>query len=584
MSLVAELITELKLKSGEFQKGLAEAAAQASTFSKVTSMAMVGVGAAVGLATASMGILGHAILEQTEKIDQLGKMAKRLGLDFESFQSLSFAAYKADVSIGAVENSLVKLTRSLVDATEEGDRAGVTLRRIGIDAEEFKALNFDQQILKLADAYKRIPEGQAQVQLNNVLFGRSGSAVLSLLQSDIKAAKKEYEEMGVVLSKLDLKNVEALDDAWKNFKTVGAGFMDHLTADLAQPFADLIKGITGGFGDVRSSAASMATGILTYIKFVIQEFNALVNIINNVVSSIERIGSTITTAIKSKLDLLKDQDKSWSETLGLDDVMNRFALVGRAISAGTLEPSVIGTKEEGGGVQGFVDAFKSSIPSLIEGAKTVVNGIIGDVSSPATKAIDGHIAAIQKQQAEIAAGSKKAADGLGGAGDAAQNFGSKLTNTIDAFFKSQGQGGINRILSKGPDGVPLKQAQDNRFDELITRIANQQVKGVDADRALQEARNIAGWYDRNPSSTAVQQGNTITFAKDSTASEMLQVVKDTEKFLQEHKQTFTPSFLLTIEGPTDLFYYKVSENSFTDKKIGNSVQQYFQDAGAAVSA
>lgn len=548
--LVAELVTELTVNAKEFKKGLQEAQHDAQGFSKAAAVGFVAVAAAATATITVFGILGNAILEQTEKIDQMAKAAARLGIGQQAFQQLSFAAMMSDTSITTVQGAMVKLQKSLIDVDEEGNQAGNTLKKLGVDAQDFQRLSLDQQVIKLSDAFKKLPEGSSQIQAALSLFGRSGTDVLNLLQSNVKGSIDEFNHLHLALSAIDIKNIEKLDDAVKLASASSKGFKDHLAADLASPFADLITNMTQGFGDVKIAAGNTSIFILSGIKTLIEGFNIWKNLITDVIDSVVSLGEKWAGI---------DFSAGLSKAKGvLDEMVNRLALVGRAISNMSLEPSIIGTKDDdNGGLAGLLSSGSSFIKSIYKS---------GDNATTAN--LDKAIASIQNQMDGLKSSTKSASEGMAKAGDDAQKFGSKLTNSVDAFLKAQGQGGINRILTQGPNGLgQVKQVQDDRFDKLIREIVSDKSLSQEGQqRLLNRAKDVASEYgniDRNY----------------QTTTEMTQTLKDVQKYLTENYKSFQSQFSSLGGGAESPAGSKINANTFWD---GKSVSGGLQ-AGAANS-
>ncbi len=568
--LVAELVTELKVKSDDFNRGMDLAMAKASHLEKAVSGAAVGMTVAITATVVAIGAIGAAVLAQTPKIDAMAHSAEKLGIGTEAFQALSYAAFKADTDISSVEGSLVKLVKSLSDTDKEGNAANAALKRMGINANEFKHLGLDQQLLKLSDGFKTLPAGAAQIQTSLDLFGRAGAGNLNLLQSNIRQVTARFKELGYGLSTLDIEKVRMLDDAMEDLSAKNTGFLNHLTADLAEPFSVLINSITGGFGDVRVAAGKLSIFILEAAGGALRVFNGISSLVSGMVGEMK--------------SLLSSADSLLEKTLGK-------AYTKPSEGIGMLLQGVFGSNGEGS-----PSRVKSTWRSATE--------------SEGTTNISRLIAQNEEKIRKIGDASTKASDGLSKAGDAAKDFTAKLTNGIDTFFKGQGAGGIDRILKGGPDGQggEVVQAQDNTFDDLIRGVAFKKVTGQGAENALVRAQNIAEVYGRLGLNNA----------------EMLNAAKEASKFYEQNKSKFdgdpaaaTPwssmyqkgvnsyndstssinpaNFLrdkvekeqqkvLVEVAPTSDFIVKVSDNAYTKSKITNTVENMIADAAAGVSS
>lgn len=179
--MAKELLTVLKLDDAQFRRGMSDNQKAVLGFS----------GAVIGVA-ASFAAIAKSTADYE---DETGKAAKAAGLTTEKFSELRHIASLADVDIGLLGKSM----RKLLDPTKETE---ASLKRFGVNLRNANGSMRDQDeiLADISRRYKEIQDPAEKARLTIEAFGEKGSAMASLLDSDIEALTDQAHRMGAVVT------------------------------------------------------------------------------------------------------------------------------------------------------------------------------------------------------------------------------------------------------------------------------------------------------------------------------------------------------------------------------------------------
>jgi hypothetical protein len=297
--IIAELFAKLGLQvdKGSWDKG---------------EKALGGLKVAMAAVVAGIGIssIKHMIDGVAELADAAVKSSAKLGITTDAVQELGYAAKLSDISQGELEMSLTKLSRGL-EAAKKGEGAFVdTLGKLKIKMSELKGETLDQNLERIAEAFKRMPDGPQKAALAMELFGRSGTRLIPLLNSGkagIVELRKEAHELGIVVDNETAKSFEEFNDEqtklsemWRGIKTqivtallpslreIVAVMQDWLKENrelIGQGLKIIIQGVTFAFKGL-VLAAKAVVEIIEWFKEGSDEAQAVLIAIAIVIASI----------------------------------------------------------------------------------------------------------------------------------------------------------------------------------------------------------------------------------------------------------------------------------------------------------
>ena len=181
--------------------------------------------------------------------DSVAKMAKRTGFSTEALSELGFAAQQSGSSIEDVEKGVRRMQRTVTDASMGMKSAQDALGELGLSYQQLKNLSPEQQFELIADRISTIKNPTQKAAIAMMLFGRSGTALLPMMEkgaAGMKELRDEAKRLGLTIGGEDAAAAEELTDAmgriWKVVKMtafqVGAAL-----APALQKMAGYIKDV-----------------------------------------------------------------------------------------------------------------------------------------------------------------------------------------------------------------------------------------------------------------------------------------------------------------------------------------------------
>ena len=208
---------------------------------------------------AAVGALSLIYKENTKVVDSLAKQADVIGIGTKELQAYQHAAKLVGVSQNTVTESLIKSSKRLGEFTNGGGAAATWLKRLNLNVDELKKLNPSE----LFDVYSKSIQGLStrheKLAAMSALFGDESRKLIPLIQDGgaaIQQARKEFEDYGTALTRVDAAKVEAANDAMTRVSAVLKGFGQRFTVEIA-PFIEaatkeIMKFIkeSGGVGNI----------------------------------------------------------------------------------------------------------------------------------------------------------------------------------------------------------------------------------------------------------------------------------------------------------------------------------------------
>lgn len=227
---------------------------------------MAGAGAAVG---ASIFAVGKA---SADYAGDMFDMARSTGMGVESFQKIAYAAKMSGIEAEKVTTSFIKFDKMIVDAAGGNKAYMQTFEDLGIQIKD-SAGNLRQPnaiFEDVAEIFHNTEDGAAKTALAVELFGKSGAALIPMLndgKSGLQAFYAEAKRMGLVLS------AEAIGK--------GDAFSDQL-----EQIGQQVKGVKLQLGTALipalSAAAEKISKVIDKITRWVQENPELVATIGNI--------------------------------------------------------------------------------------------------------------------------------------------------------------------------------------------------------------------------------------------------------------------------------------------------------------
>lgn len=261
-SVIGALRVTLGLDSAQFSAGAKRAQSSAQRLGST----MQKFGAA--LSVVSAGIVA-AFRSQINAADDAAKAAQRIGVSVEALTRLRFAADLSGASAEQLETAIARLSRSMLD----GNKA---FARIGVSATDAtgRLRPTEEVLLDLADAFAAAPDGAEKTATAMELLGRSGTALIPLLNGGSQALRSmmaEADALGVTIRTDTARAAERFNDSLSRIGAAASGVARQITADLAPVMAEIaeaVASVTARFTQMNPQVRSMATVFVTLTAVV----------------------------------------------------------------------------------------------------------------------------------------------------------------------------------------------------------------------------------------------------------------------------------------------------------------------------
>lgn len=292
---VFELFAKLGLDTSEYEKGLAGAESEASSFGSKLS---TGLGVAAGVATAAITATTAAAVGGTKAFisgvssvaqygDNIDKMSQKMNMSAQSYQEWDFIMQHAGTSIESMKTSI----KTLSTAAESGNDA---FKQLGLTQQEISSMSSEELFGATISALQNVESETERTYLAGKLLGRGATelgALLNMSAEETAAMKEEVHALGGVLSDDAVKNAAQFQDSLQNMQYAFEGMKNSMLSQFLPSFSTVMDGLALVFsGDSDSGLGMIESGV-----------NNLADQITTVAPKFIKVGGTIITALATSL-------------------------------------------------------------------------------------------------------------------------------------------------------------------------------------------------------------------------------------------------------------------------------------------
>lgn len=511
------------------------------------------LGSSVASAGSRMAALGGSMLAPVvgaaRAFSNVGSalfdMSQRTGVATESLSVLQFAANQTGTDMAGVEAAVRKMQKAIYAAGNGSKEAAEALAMVGLSASDLAGLTADQQMGLIADGLMAIEDDGTRAAVAMALFGRSGTAILPMLDGGSAAMAgfaADARRLGLVMDSETAEKADALGDAIDSlmaamhmaFIQVGSAVAPSLT-QIAETLATVAAGVGKFVGEnqqlvigfAKTAATTAAVGGALFglgsaLQLASFGFGGLIKAASFVVTPIVGIVSTIATLVASFV----------SATAGV--IAYSAASVAAAAASGTAWAIANAPLLALVAVLGAVGAVIFSILGGFEGITSTISGgfnasvssaatLLGDLGKIASSTFNGIYDAIADGDlagamdilwAGLYAGWLRGVESIMGAIDSFTAFMQDVFSYMWANIKGVFGDAINWILGKVDDMILRVQKSWNYVQSFIRRgfdleAENNKVQNAaDARRREREAARGSGVETAKADAASAQRAET----------------------------------------------------------------------------
>lgn len=249
MATIANLGVSLTARIGNFEKGFKRAQKIVDKHTQGTQAAAkfaVKWGSAlVGAASAGLALM---IRRQTELVGALDDTSQAIGIQVENLQALTYMAGFAGMNSEKLISNIERMSGILGDLSRNGGATKDYLESLGVDFETISRLSPDKQLLMLAAAFGKMKTASEQVAAAKGIFGRGGTNMLIMLrqlnEEGLDPAIEKLQEMGAILSDVDVQKIAQAGDSFHQLSTMATGVANRITAEVAPALTGIVNELT----------------------------------------------------------------------------------------------------------------------------------------------------------------------------------------------------------------------------------------------------------------------------------------------------------------------------------------------------
>ena len=205
---------------------------------------------AAGTVAAGVAVLGQRTHKAYGDMDNLSKMADRLGDTTENLSGLAYAANLADVDIESLNKAMERQSLVLGKALN-GNKAAIDLfETLGLDAAKLAKERPTDVLLQIGAALEKLPTQAQRMDAIKTVFGKSGNGLINLLNSgtaEIRKMMAENENLINSFTRLDGKKIEAVNDAFTTVSTAMDGLGKKAAIELSPTMIAVANSLTTAF-------------------------------------------------------------------------------------------------------------------------------------------------------------------------------------------------------------------------------------------------------------------------------------------------------------------------------------------------
>ena len=269
MAQISDLVIQLEMQSAQFQTQMARVNSQLGTLdrrTKQSSASMANFGASLKRAVGPLAAVFAAqkiisgIGQLVDGMDDIAKAAPKIGLTTAALQELQFAAGLAGVDAKGLQTAMQRLSVNMLDAGRGVVEMEQAFKALGVAGEK----DASKVLGVIADRFAKMPDGAQKTAEAIKLFGRSGAALIPLLNegsAGLAAYKKEAEELGIVIDEKTLKASEALNDNISRLTAVATVFATRFLSPIIEGLVEMTKGFIEATKEGRTFFGILESGL-----------------------------------------------------------------------------------------------------------------------------------------------------------------------------------------------------------------------------------------------------------------------------------------------------------------------------------
>lgn len=291
-SLIFELAADVSRLRTDMASAQREIKSSLASIAKSSAATAITVGAQFAMSFAKG--FASQIQAAIDQGDAFGKLAQRIGTTTEAFSGLAYAGQFAGVSADDLTTSFRGLNKALIDAENPASDAAVAFKALGLDFRTLKAEDPTTAFTQIAQKISGFADGAEKAAVATAIFGKSGQQLIPMLNQGaegLEAARKEAENLGLIISDETAAAMGDLNDDMSRLKNIGTG--------VAMQFAQALIPAFEVFVEIAKDATEQGSLWNSVLEFGKQAARELIAVVIALTGIIAQAGKSMATFAKA---------------------------------------------------------------------------------------------------------------------------------------------------------------------------------------------------------------------------------------------------------------------------------------------
>lgn len=256
-----------------------------------------------GAVTAALGLM---IKKTADFGDALWDMKQQTGISTEVLSSFKLAADKSGTSLEGVAVGLRFLGRNMAEAAQGTKESAEAFARLGISVKNASGglRPMDDVLLEVAEKFAQMEDGAAKSSLAIQLFGRSGTALIPMLnlgKAGIAELREEAHRLGIVISDETAQKADQFNDTMTSLKASlqGAGMtIANSVMPAVKGVAEIITSVVAGVNKWASSNGTLVqtlTGLTGAVAAGLTVVGSFLLVLGSIMTKLPLIAAALGT-------------------------------------------------------------------------------------------------------------------------------------------------------------------------------------------------------------------------------------------------------------------------------------------------
>ncbi|WP_312487772.1 DUF4214 domain-containing protein [Massilia timonae] len=273
------------------------------------------IGGVLGAVGASLSIAAFTgwIKGAIDATDAASDLSQRIGVAVEDLAGLELAFQMGGMEASALEGAMTKLSKQIVDNGDAFAKLGISSKNLDGSFKSNKDMLYE-----LADEFAGMEEGVQKVALAQEVFGKSGAAMLPLLNGGSEGLREMdamARQLGLSLSEEAVEQAgsfnDTLDLLMLGTQGVARGVAAELLPTLSTLAGQFLKTATQG-DTLRNTAQFLASGLkLLYTVGV-----GIVEVFSTVGKTLGAAAAQLVALVQGEFKMAAEIGRQWQADIG----------------------------------------------------------------------------------------------------------------------------------------------------------------------------------------------------------------------------------------------------------------------------